>query len=329
MAIAVLILIILVPVIYLRVTTTRPDNIVFAATETQVSRDIRAGKFTNFEVTATRLIEAATATSHAATNQMLVVSVLSDVDFISPTETPNQQQDVTDFELTATSLILNATLEALALAPAERTQISEQITQTAEVVPTLHNTRTAVALTRNPSITLTPAPFDLAETQVALYESMTMTLQATSTPNPKGSCGSTGHTYEYDMGTELNNLLEENNIESAAGVRSAIVLAEDCTKFIASTNVQITIRVDNAYSEHQQLTENILLMLDEYELPAEIDNKPVRLIIIFEEFSLPTIQQRWLYAIRVDTDYYNALNAYEEGLRGEVLIEALGGLLPY
>ena len=75
------------------------------------------------------------------------------------------------------------------------------------------------------------------------------------------------------------------------------------------------------------------IAVDLVEILSELDEQ-----FIEESYDFVHLEMSWWlermgmygwYVLKIDTEYLNAMRAYREGLRGDELIEALGGLVPY
>ncbi len=99
---------------------------------------------------------------------------------------------------------------------------------------------------------------------------------------------------------------------------------DDCsTEFYPlRTFIDMEIPVDDLLNEEKlaDLTADVLRVLYAFPQTEDFGPEPARLRITFRDDMEHRI---------IDTSYANALAAYEEGLRGAALLEALGGLVIY
>ncbi|MCI0348924.1 MAG: hypothetical protein L0Z53_05810 [Acidobacteriales bacterium] len=219
-------------------------------------------------------------------------------------------------------------------------------------------TRTAIALTRNPSLAVYPTPnaiqltatrivAGLAPTHItatagyargarateimrAFYATEFIFVMATPPPFETPPTCQQEMSNHYDM--ELANRIQAALIE--VGLRDSRVtvrvgginqLGECETPFLPlRTNYVIGLELTNANAftldrRLADLTAQILSILIQYPPKAGYGPEPTRLLMVFRLSFRDRI---------IDTAYANALAAYNEGLRGEALLEALGGVLP-
>jgi hypothetical protein len=256
--------------------------------------------------------------------------------------------------LTATHIVAEATKTQLGVATSEPNRA--EVTLTA-----FHATRTAIAITREPELAISPTPslLELTATQlrvelhdrVATAQSRSpteiaqtatrVTLRATENalftptfqtgPLPTSTptiCGfAVGGYYQSVLSDQIQQALEATNLP----LRYVSVLSvslfkggERRTEYysVLETYFAIDIDVINLTDDQELIaaTEKILNVLEDFPSSQEYGPHSPRLEIVF--WSRTALQRM------IDTGYNNALAAYAEGLRGEALIEALGGISP-
>lgn len=260
--------------------------------------------------------------------------------------------------LTATQIIVGATETPMVigtLIPAP------QITATWE---TFYVTRTAIAITRYPELALSPTPNAYELTATKLLDNVAGIVAANLTPSPGMLSGSemtatsiiqtatqraalqtayplivfptnTSAPCESALAmlnhSELSEQLEREL--TAAGVNSSSIDIlsvvfqtgnEGCDQTIPlNAGISITFILDDLLDQATMIerAERTLAVLSRFPLLAEFEVRTSRLLIFFA--APDQFRQRW-----VETNYDIALQAYREGLRGDKLIEALGGISP-
>jgi hypothetical protein len=208
--------------------------------------------------------------------------------------------------------------------------------------------RTAIALTRDPLliISLTPNEIQLTLTDYAgIVPAQTAThVAAQSTATASAILGTPLPTFTPPDPCEIwmysQNLAHRRTLSTRiqtalveAGFQTPIVniVSEGVTHpgcgnpFIplqTTINIDLTLYDLNAANEDKifgELTAEMLSIFGNIADASEYGLESARLSIVIHF---------WDIAWYIDTDYANALAAYNEGLRGEALLEALGGILP-
>ncbi|MEL6151508.1 MAG: hypothetical protein AAFV33_05785 [Chloroflexota bacterium] len=216
----------------------------------------------------------------------------------------------TDFDLTATAIISNATATADAIDPAIRTQQAENRLATGQIVGA---TRTAIAVTRNPRLeSYTPYPVVLTATQVSIQSAPTAedTLCQLVVDNDGGTL------IKIEEG--LKNAGIKSQVLFFTTTIQSLFESRQCEEPYRETELFISVDEVEA-SELNTSLASILAVLSDVDAPDDTSRIPVsvRLIIDWDSPNIPG---------QIDTEYRNAIEAYREGLRGEELLEALGGL---
>jgi hypothetical protein len=221
-------------------------------------------------------------------------------------------------------------------------------------VTALAPNRTAIALTRDPLLAMSPTPnpvhLTLTRLVVESYEGLDTTathIVAMATGTQAAQLGTvaptftagppmlpspchawTGSTYEADLSSQIQTALTDAGIQNTFVTinASGVFQPAGCGTPFSPLGVQFSILVETdqikILADHRAFADfitAILEVLTTFPLQEVYSTVPARLIITFEL----TVYRRTIH-----TDYTNALAAYEEGLRGEALLEALGGILP-
>jgi hypothetical protein len=222
-------------------------------------------------------------------------------------------------------------------------------------VTSLAPTRTAVALTRNPLLAISPTPNPIqltvshmmnsgmdslnetathivaraTATQATLLGTIVPTFPAAPPMMPSPCHLSRGNTYQDDLSAQVQTAISNAGIQNTfvTIITEGVLQPAGCgTPFSPlTTYFSILIETDQIKILAERLTladftAAILDVLTEFPLQESYGPESTRLIITFE---LGVYHRRV-----INTGYANALAAYEEGLRGEALLEALGGILP-
>jgi hypothetical protein len=264
-----------------------------------------------------------------------------------------------DIELTLTKIINDVTQTSIAIGTPIPPEIQTATMQAAQA------TRTAIAITREPFLLTpqTPNVIELTATRlIANYEqtraayvtpkplkpgeldpiyftatfvvqraTLTSAALATnpalvSTPFPT-TCVMQLNDYNRDP-EELSRQIQAA-LGAQADASNSFILVNIVTSGVTNfcgefypleTLYDVTLGVDDILDRPEliHLTEKILALLQNFP-PQTSDGKVIRLQIWFRG-------NLYLYKY-IDTGYANALAAYAEGLRGDELIEALGGIL--
>ncbi len=260
-----------------------------------------------------------------------------------------------DIELTATKIISDATQTSIAFGTPIPPEIRAATMQSALA------TRTAIAITREPYLLTpqTPDAIELTATRIMANYELTMTAYATPKPgeldpiyvtatfivqratltsaaltaNPSlgltlyptktASCEmGLGNRYQMELSIKIGNALQDK-----AGIPTALAdvvtsgVGNQCDEFYPlKTDFHIEMGVQDISDNHAliDLTERILGLLQNFP-PEPAHGKTIRLEIVFRG---DAYQRKFIV-----TGYANAFAAYAEGLRGDALIEALGGIL--
>jgi hypothetical protein len=257
-----------------------------------------------------------------------------------------------DYALTATRIIEIATATA---------KVIDSPTPIAGLEQTLtvaHVTRTAIALTRDPSLAISPTPNAIQLTATRVLMELRQTQAAYSTPAPgtiraieltvtevirratTGALGdippatsdlcrlSGGNFNQEALSNAMEAALEEVGLEvwDTTVITFALAMPIFCNSpyYPLQTSVWIGVKVSDVtdFGALSDQTAAILSVLKDFPPTEDFGPEQTRLIIAY--FVGENTRERQL----IDTGYANALAAYEEGLRGEALLEALGGLLP-
>lgn len=289
-----------------------------------------------------------------STRLLIAFSVLVSVAALFLLAMPNVAQS--DIELTATKIISDATQTSMAFG----TPIPPEIR--AATLQSVQATRTAIAITREPYLLTpqTPDAIELTATRIMANYELTMT--AYVTPNATELAGIyTTATFIVQRATQTAVALTENpslaqtifrtptpvscemglanlyqadlskkiglGLQEKAELNNAYIevitngVGNQCGEFHPiGTLYRIVLFVNDFSDENlRSLAERILAFLQNF--PADDSfGKTIRLHILFEG-------NAYYKGRYIDTGYINALSAYDDGLRGVKLIEALGGIL--
>lgn len=226
---------------------------------------------------------------------------------------------LTNFPLTATELIHRATLTA---APGQAAVAAA----TAQVAD-FKATRTAIAITRDPSmlLRLTPAPVDLTVTAIVM-----MAMGGTPAPTPnQGECWvAVANQKRSDLGFDVEADLEAIGIALIyGGAYGSGVQSKDCSMDYYHTAFDLVVEMpaidgQTPLEATYDTIADVLAVLSKYPEDASFGMHRASLIIDFTGEGIAGVG-------RIDTGYSNALRAYAEGLRGAALVEALGGFVNY
>lgn len=226
---------------------------------------------------------------------------------------------LTDFPLTVTELVHRATLTMLTAAPG-------QAAATAQVAD-FKATRTAIAITRDPSLLLrlTPAPVDLTVTAIVM-----MAMGGTPAPTPnQGECWvAIANQKRSDLGFDVEADLEAIGIALIyGGAYGSGVQREDCSMDYYHTAFDLVVDMPSVDGQTPleatyDTIADVLAVLSNYPEDASFGTHKAQLILSFTGEGTAGVG-------RIDTGYSNALRAYAEGLRGASLVEALGGFVNY
>ncbi len=224
-------------------------------------------------------------------------------------------------------------------------------------------TRTAIAITREPMLGTPATPSSIELTSTIEYQNYTDRV-ATSWHHPDSELNATGTAivalatqmaveltdppllsptpfptetnvpcklYFYknidnDLSRQVSNELTGTNLQGSLSVyKLELETPYNCSseKHLLRTDIEISLRVHNPEDDHSIITaiEELLSYLEHSKLLG--DAHTLRLIVEFSHIdAIDYCKFR-----QIDTGYTNARLAYKEGLRGEKLIEALGGIL--
>jgi hypothetical protein len=275
------------------------------AAQTTISRP------SDSELTATKIIADATQTSiaigtpippeiQAATRQAAqatrtAIAITREPYLLTP-QTPDEIQ------LTATHLMANYALTREAYTTPNTTEVAAMNTTATFIFQ--GETQTAIALTENPALGLTVYPTNTpASCEIGLF-----------------------NFYQAELSHKLGVALQEKaEIPTAVAETLADVaifgVGNLCGQFYpmeSTYHVNLNISNLSDTGELIDVTERVLALLQNFP-PQPSDGKVIRLQILFRS-------NLYLYKY-IETGYANALAAYAEGLRGDDLIEALGGIL--
>lgn len=198
-----------------------------------------------------------------------------------------------------------------------------------QAVTALKGTRTAIAVTRDPSLLLpvTPAPVDLTTT------ALPMTLRAMGgTPRPTPKPGGCQLRLIIDLRDDIREQLKAD-LQAAEIVMFNVniygtgVQNEDCSMDYSYTLFDLavemsTVEDQTAMDTTYEAIADVLAVLAKYPEDTSLGAHPARLII---GFTSNAVVREGI----IDTGYTNALWAYDEGLRGAALVEALGGFVNF
>ncbi len=205
-------------------------------------------------------------------------------------------------------------------------------------ISTMALTRTAVALTHNPSLATSPTPIPIKLTAfqiVALTASVFAQFgpQTTLTPPPTTTTWPCAPQIQTDYHVDLTARIEASLIEEGLYPFDVHIASdglgqpENCGTSFYPFHTEFFIEVEVKHISNflddvvlADSTNAILGILSTSLTQEEVGPEPSRLYMIFR---LSNDARRV-----VETDYSIALAAYNEGLRGEALLEALGGILP-
>ncbi|MEO8611287.1 MAG: hypothetical protein ABI690_25545 [Chloroflexota bacterium] len=227
------------------------------------------------------------ATMQAAQATRTAIAITREPDLLTP-QTPDE------IELTATRIVSNYEVTMTSFLTATITEIPGIYDTATAIVD--RATQTTAALTENPSLALTTYP-----------------------TNIPASCDlSLINDYQYDLSDKV---AQTALIDGYVNIVTSGV-DNQCGEFYPlETTFQFDFPISDL-SNYESLVsriERILEVLSQNFLPKAAYGKVIRLKINFGgDYS------QYKY---VDTGYANALAAYAEGLRGDALIEALGGIL--
>jgi hypothetical protein len=239
-----------------------------------------------------------------------------------------------DYSLTAT-FIIGAATKMGAAAGTSTTIFATQASQTAQAVQA---TRTSIALTRDPSLSISATPNGIQVTASQIVVEMIQTERAATlleintpdplwlTTNPADMCQpSLENQYQAELMGKIRTGLAEAGVERASvniiteGVGQLSLCGTPFYPLRTSFDIQLMVNNLSNNRDLADLTAAILSTLNHFPPIEEYGVEAARLRIVFSEIFEHKI---------IDTGYANALAAYEEGLRGNALLEALGGLLP-
>jgi hypothetical protein len=200
-----------------------------------------------------------------------------------------------------------------------------------ETMAAVAPTRTAIALTRDPSLAVLPTELPVRLTAFQISAATVTALQpqfTPTTPTPWLCQPWLEEVLHVNLTERVRHTMAESGIHipSIFAETSGVGQSPLCgTPFSpASTRVQIEVEVKmlNDFSDNLALadiTAAILSALPSTLPEDEFGPERTSLQITFSAITARCV---------IRTDYAIALAAYNEGLRGEALLEALGGILP-